>query len=185
MIKFHYLFILLLLTTVAGCANLNAVQFQPDFNLVNDLKDMNIGGIAVDDFASQDDKITIRGASMASPFDGSYGAYLKNALKEQLAQAGLLDESSNIRISGDLLINDIDAGAGQGKTVVSARFVVIRDKAEVYNKVHTVNHLWDSFFSANVALPNAQASYPVAIQKILKSLFSDNELKDELRSNVQ
>ncbi|WP_075187678.1 hypothetical protein [Teredinibacter haidensis] len=161
-----------------GCT-MNAVQYQPDFAVVNDLKDAETKVMAVGDITSASkkvDKISIRGSSMNSPFNGSYSDYLENALKEQLSHAGLFDASSSVVISGELQQNDLNAaGFSIGKADLSAKFVVKRDGEEVYSGVKSVHHEWPSSFVGAVAIPNAVNNYPTAVQKLVVELLSDEE----------
>lgn len=169
-----------LLQLVVGCS-MNAPQYQPDFNSVNSLKDTSTPDLTSGHFTEVDpslNKISLRGSSLHSPYEDSYGTYLKNAVEEQLKQASKWDEASDLIISGTLLKNDVDAsGFSIGEANLSAEFVLsVRGKI-VYQKVHSIHHEWASSFVGAVAIPNAVNNYSIAVQKLVAALFEDSEFK--------
>jgi hypothetical protein len=171
----------LLVCSLSGCT-MNAVQYQPDFNLVNHLKDQDLQAIAVGDITEanpQVNKINLRGSPMVSPFNNSYADYLEVALVEQLTQANLYDSSSSINISGSLLENDVNTmGFTVGIANISARFIVDKSGATVYDKVISIRYEWPSSFVGAVAIPNAQNNYPAAIKKLISKFMRDQEFLD-------
>lgn len=169
---------ILLVGLMSGCT-MNAVNYQPDFNLVNEMKDQDLKKINIGEITSENpkvNKISIRGSSMVSPFNSSYADYLEVALREQLQQADLYSKSSSITIFGELLINKINAaGFSVGTADISAQFKV-EDSGEIlFDKVVAINHEWASSFVGAVAIPNAQNNYPLAVQKLISKLMSDPE----------
>ena len=174
----------LLVSSLAGCT-MNAVQYQPDFNLVNHLKDQDIQSINIGDITAENpkvNKISLRGSPMVSTFNNSYADYLEVALKEQLTQANLYDAASTIEISGSLLDNRVDAmGLRVGVANISARFVVDSSGETVYDKTISIYHEWPSSFSGAIAIPNAQINYPGAIQKLISKFMRDQELLDVVK----
>lgn len=172
---------IILITTFAfalSACTTTAPPFQPDFSNTNQLKAQGIDKLSVGEFKAADEnveKITIRGGTMKSPY-GSYTSYLETGLTESLKQANLWSGVSNYRVSGVLEQNDFDAsGISIGEADMSVRFVVTKDEDEVYNKVHTVHHEWESSFMGAVAIPNALQNYSVVVQKVLAKLFEDQE----------
>lgn len=172
------LFIVLMVSLVSGCS-MNTVQYQPDFNLVNDMKDNDLQKMSVGDISSKNpkvNKVSIRGSSMVSTFDNSYAKYLEAALREQLQQANLYDFSSTILIAGELLTNKVNAaGFSVGTAEISARFEVLNSDKVIFDKVVTITHEWDSSFVGAIAIPNAQNNYPIAIQKLISKLMTDQD----------
>ncbi|MEH6627793.1 MAG: hypothetical protein V7739_15210 [Motiliproteus sp.] len=164
------------LAFLSGCS-MNAVQFQPDFDLVNELKDKDISKLVVGDITSTDpkvDQVSLRGSPMISPYNKSYADYLEVALKEQLVQANLYDKASTIEIRGELLENSVSAaGISTGTADLSARFEVRSNGDITFDKVKTIKHEWESSFVGAIAIPNAQNNYPVAVQKLILALMSD------------
>jgi hypothetical protein len=165
---------------------MNAVQYQPDFNLVNDMKDndlkkMNIGEISASN--QKVNKISIRGSSMVSTFNSSYADYLEVALREQLQQADLYDASSFIIITGNLLTNKVNAaGFSVGTADISSQFIVESSGNVVFDKVITITHEWESSFVGAIAIPNAQNNYPLAVRKLVVKLMSDSDFISSVQS---
>lgn len=166
------------LTLASGCS-MNAVHYQPDFDLVNEMKDRKSAEMGVGEIATPDprvNKLSIRGSAMVSTHNQSYGDYLKVAIQEQLKQAGLYQDSSPIVITGELLGNKINAaGFSVGTAHISARFVVQKTAVTVFDKLVSIEHEWESSFLGAVAIPNAQNNYPIAVQKLITELMSDDD----------
>jgi hypothetical protein len=175
----NMILVLLAILLFSGCTTI-APQYQPDFELVNELKDMNVPSMKSGEFTEADDSlnsISIRGGAMVSPYGKSYAEYLKKALEEELKQSDLWDPSSKIVISGTLLKNDLDgSGTNIGVSDISAIFVVTKDDSEIYNKTHTIHHQWESSFMGAIAVPKARQNYAISIQKLLRNFFLDKEL---------
>lgn len=171
-----FIIVIASLLIMSGCT-MSTVPYQPDFNLVNDLKDSEIQSVSVGDFSSSEksvDSVSVRGSSMVSTYEGSFSEYLEEALKEQLQQSSLLNDDSTVVITGTLLKNAFDAsGFSIGESDLTANFVVTRDEQEVYNKDHSIHHEWESSFVGAVAIPNAQQNYPIAVQKLITAFLSD------------
>jgi len=178
------IFLILSILFVSGCTSF-APPYQPDFELVNKLKSMDIPAMKTGKFTEQNEsvnKITIRGGPMVSPHDKSYAKYLEKALEEELKQSELWDKSSNIVISGTLLVNELDgSGISVGESDISANFVVTKNSTRIYDKTHTIHHEWESSFVGAVAIPAAQNNYPVSIQKLLVKFLSDEEFLTSLK----
>ena len=176
---FRTFVILFALVLTHGCSTM-APQYQPDFELVNTLKDVDLEKMQVGKFTSASssiDRVTVRGGSLVSPFNESYSAYLENALSEELKQSELWGSGADIIITGELLQNDLDgSGFSVGEADLSARFEVSKEGGEVYRKVHTIHHEWDSSFIGAVAIPNAINNYPIAVQKLIGEFLLDIEL---------
>ncbi|WP_460534428.1 hypothetical protein [Chitinimonas naiadis] len=120
--------------------------------------------------------IGLRGSSMTSPVGAGYGDYLKEALAQELKMANKLNADASIVISGELLENEIDAsGFSKGYGKVSARFVVKKQDKETYNKQKSAESQWESSFAGPVALPTAMNNYPLLIQRLLASLYDDQD----------
>lgn len=163
---------------VTGCAMV-APGYNPSMENVQSLKNNSTTAMKVTPFGSEkspenNNPISIRGSSLASPYDQSYSSYLTAALKQELQLANRLSNDAGIEVTGILLKNDIDAaGFSTGYTTVSARFIVKKDGKEVFNQVKTVKYEFPSSFVGSVAIPAAVQSYNVAVQKLLASLFAD------------
>ncbi len=149
---------------------------------VNRLRDSGMESAKLGDFAAApkagDDvnRLTIRGGSYDSPYDGSYVNYLKEALRMELDEARLLNPNATVELSGFLIRNEVNAaGLATADAQVEARFVVKRGGQVRFDKVLTAKHEWDSHFFGNIAIPRAQQNYPVVVQKLLSALWIDPE----------
>lgn len=182
MVKLTIVFMAIVMAS--GCSSV-APQYQSDFSSINDLKEMDIQPLKSGSFLDHGsvNSITLRGGAMTSPYNNSYAEYLKKALEEDLKQSGHWDSGSEIVISGELISNELDAsGFSVGESDISAKFVVSKNNDVIYNKIHSVHHEWESSFVGAIAIPNAQKNYPVAVQKLLRKFFLDNDLLAVLKN---
>lgn len=163
---------------LTGCA-MNAPRYTASIENVQKIKDADVQPMKVGTFDSTPGKenanpISIRGSSLASPYDSSYAKYLAEALKQDLELAGKLAADAKIEISGALQKNDINIGAASsGSGDIEARFVIKRAGEVKYDQVKSIHDTWDSSFVGAVAIPRAQARYPTMVQKLLGELYSD------------
>lgn len=170
------LLILTVCTFISGCTALIAPNYTPSTANGNTLNDLTNNKISVGRFTqSGPNDFSMRGSSLVSPYNQSFAEYLSWALTEELRLAGIYDGKSSIRISGTLINNQVEAPIGTGTASITARFVVARDGSTVYDKKLTANHEWDSSFAGAIAIPAAQNNYPVVVQKLLGTLFDDND----------
>lgn len=163
---------------LAACANTPAPAYQPG---VANLQALRAGAtpIGVDDFGAaagvNDRKFGLRADSMTGAgSDGAFSTYLQQALEKELRNAGRLDDSAGLRLSGILTTNRLDAsGFSVGRASVGARFVLTREGRIVYDKVHSVDHEWESSFIGALAIPAANQGYVATVQKLIGELFAD------------
>lgn len=121
-------------------------------------------------------KISLRGSPLKSSVGASYGDYLEDALLQELKLAKLWSSVSTTVVSGEIIENDIDvSGFSKGIGLISVKFTVKNNENIVFEKVVTANTEIDSSFIGAIAIPNGQANYPVLIQQLIKTLFSDQE----------
>lgn len=172
---------------VAGCTT-TAPTYQASFENVQKLKNGGTTTVKVGTFTADSinkdkiEKLTIRGGSFLSPYDGSYVSYLREAVRQEFYDAGRLSDTSGVVISGVLLKNEIDAsGMNIGTAGISAQFTVSKDNQIRYNKVMSATHEWESAFAAANAVPKAHQNYPVVIQKLLGSLYGDMEFQKAMK----
>lgn len=162
----------------SGCSMM-APKYSPSLENVQKLKDSEAQTASVGAFESAPGKgnsasISIRGSSLSSPYDGSYANYLSEALKQELSLAGKLAPDAQIQVSGALQKNDINAGGfSTASGDMEARFIVRRGGEVRYDQVKAIHDEWDSHFVGSIAIPRAQARYPVMVQKLLAALYSD------------
>jgi hypothetical protein len=169
-----------------GCS-LVAPNYSASIENVQRIKQENISPSAVKRFSSVAGKdnpaaISLRGSSLASPYEGSYSAYLTEAVRQELALAGKLDPDSGIELTGSLVRNDIDAsGFSTAFGEMEARFILTRDGQIRYDQVKSVRTEWESSFAGAIAIPKAQQEYPRLVQKLLSALFADRAFMDALK----
>jgi len=174
---------------LVGCASV-APNYEASYQNNRALKDAGVGKVALGPFdtggASSPTftELSIRGGSMTSPYNNSYVAYLAEALKIELTVAGLLDAGSQIKVSGSLLENSLDAsGSSVGKAAIKARFVV-RSQTEIkFDKVIAASDEWESSFVGGIAIPRAREHYASTVQKLLNTLFINPEFRSAITLN--
>jgi hypothetical protein len=170
----------------SGCAMI-APQYTASLDNVQSLKDSGNFTAKVGEFTGSKNKaynnpISIRGSTLASPYDSSYANYVAGALKQELSLAKKLSPDSSTEISGTVLKNDIDAtGASVGWALIEARFIMKRGGEVRYDHVKSVKHEFPSSFAGAVAIPKAVQEYPVAVQKLLNQLYTDKAFVEALK----
>ena len=170
--------ILTIATLVSGCSMM-APRYTASLENVQKLKDAAIQPTKVGNIDSTPGKgnanpISLRGSSLASPYEGSYAKYLAEAVKQELSLAGKLAPDAKIEVSGSLQQNDINIPAiGSGNGDLAARFVVTRNGETRYDQVKSLHDSWDSSLVGAIAIPRAQGRYPIMVQKLLAELYSD------------
>jgi hypothetical protein len=162
----------------SGCS-LIAPRYTASLDNVQKLKDGGIAPTKVGAFKSDPGKdnsttISIRGSSLASPYDNSYADYLAESLKQELSLAGKLAPDAQIEVTGALQKNDISIPpVGSGSGDITARFIVTRAGAVRYDQVKSIHDEWDSSFVGAIAIPRAQEQYPILVQKLLAAVYAD------------
>ncbi|WP_426163987.1 hypothetical protein [Pseudoduganella sp. R-34] len=165
---------------LSGCA-MTAPNYTPSMDNVATLNNMGDVKAKVGEFsapAGTDTPVTlsIRGSSMSSPVGGNYGAYVAEALRQELSLANKLVVGSDTLVTGKLEKNALDAsGFSTGTASISARFVVSKGGVSVYESVKTVDNSWESSFIGATAIPAAVTGYHNTVQKLLASLYADPE----------
>lgn len=177
-----------IVATVASGCSLAAPKYNAKFENVQTLRGAGLGSAKVGDFvadpaAKRDvNRLTIRGGSYVSPYNGSFVAYLQEAIRQELYDARLLDPNAAIEISGVLMRNELDgSGINVGIAEIEARFVVRRDGQVRYDKVKSARHEWESAFAGATAIPRAQQQYPTVVEKLLTTLYSDPDFVSALK----
>jgi hypothetical protein len=171
--------------SLVGCS-IAAPKYNTDFNNASSLRRetlnlVRVGSVTKDAKSKNVENVTLRGGTLDSPY-GSYTAYLETALKQELEDARLLDPTSRINLNAVLIKNMVDAtGISVGIAEIEARFIVQNTGETLYNKVKSARHTWESAFAGNTAIPAAQQNYPIVVQKLIGSLFSDQEFIAALR----
>ncbi|HET6786984.1 MAG TPA: hypothetical protein VFW84_10830 [Aquabacterium sp.] len=169
---------------ITGCAT-QAPPYQASIDNVQVLQQklsakVRVGAFTVKPGAVGEKTIALRAVSMAAP-NGDYGVYLGDAVKSELSLAKRLDQASPLELSGTLLGNDIDTAMGTASGYAEAQFVIAKDGQVRFSKVKRGQQSWESSFAGPVAIPKAQQQYPLIIQQLLSSLYSDPDFVNALK----
>jgi len=179
----NILFCLGLVLFISGCSS-KGIEFTPNFNSVNELKDSDLKTMTVqkNNFSSaeaQAQTVSLgRGSNkMLSPYGGSFQEYLEISLKEELMQASLYsDSSTNIKIITELLTNKLNTGMSIGTADLSANFKILKSGKEVFSRNYNIHHEWESSFAAATAIPSTLENYPIAMQKLIDKFLFDKDV---------
>ena len=184
--KSSYLYLMVLAILLSGCSTA-APKYQPSMENVGTLQNSKFSQVKVGTFVaggkdkSKVNELSIRGGSFVSPFNGSYPEYLRDALRQEFSMVGILNDSSDLEISGVLLKNEIDVAVGTGSAALEAQITIRKQGAVRYDKVKSVRHEWESAFAAMIAVPKAHQNYPITFQKLLADFYNDAEFRQALK----
>jgi hypothetical protein len=167
-----YLLSAVIFAAVGGCSML-APAYTASLENTDRLIRAGLAPTKVGTFSAQaparNVSISVRGKTM-TPSQGTYAAYLADAIRQDLELARLLNPAANSEISGVLLKNDMD-GAGTG--VIEAR-IIVRVGARVrFDKIKAAEHRWQARYLD--AIPRAQQEYAVLVRTLVSELFIDPE----------
>lgn len=161
-----------------GCASLVAPTYSPDYPSLDRLKAGKLDKVAVGTFQPRDpqapvNKITLRGASLATP-QGTFAEYLESAMRSDLNELRVLDPAAQTRIDAVLLKNDIDvSGFSTGTGILVVALKVSKRGATVLEKTYTANTQFESSFAGAVAIPKGMNEYPVLVRALLQNIYTD------------
>ncbi|MBN8474771.1 MAG: hypothetical protein J0M27_08290 [Sulfuritalea sp.] len=171
---------------MSGCSMM-APNYSPSIESVQLLKDSGIAGAKVGRFDAKPEGsnvtgISLRGSTLQSPYGNSYSLYLAEAIKQELILAGKLNPDAGIEITGTLLKNDIDvSGISLASGDISARFMVRKDQAVLYDRIKSARSEWESSFAGAIAIPRGQQEYPRLVQRLLAALYADTDFLKALK----
>lgn len=181
---FKILLIVTVIFLTAGCTSKGKI-YTPNLDSVDklqskDLKQVkvshNTGGSVVYEISLG------RGTNMMSSPYITYQEYLEKALTENLMQAGLYSEKSNIRIKATLLNNELDTGLSTGTAILSANFVILEGDVERLNKTLQVKYEWESHFVGAIAMSRTIDNYVIAMQKLVDEFLLNDEVLTILKN---
>jgi hypothetical protein len=161
-----------------SACSMMAAPYSPDVDNIQSLKNATAARARLATFDSPPSAknpypLPVRANTMRSPVGDSFGAYLNDAMKQELTIAGRLAQQDGVEVKATLLENDVSAGVGTGDATLAARFVVTRDGTVRYDQIKHAHTQWDSAFAAMIAVPKAREEYPHAVQKLLSELYAD------------
>jgi len=168
--------IIFVVLSLSACTSV-APPYRPSLINAQQLKKMT-HPLALGEFSAEKpelEKITVR-ASTFEANDGSFSAYLKNAIKSELVLASMLGTEGDAELTATLLTNELNTSnlvTGEGK--ISARFFVIMNKALTYDKVREATITFPSSFFGAHAIPNAINAYPDLVQRLIETLYLDQD----------
>lgn len=179
----------------AGCVALMtacttvAPQYSPVPGNIVQLREAGLEPMKIGDFKPADptrtdalNRLSIRGMTYLSPYQGSFVEYLKQALTLEVQEANLLDPASTVVLAGFLVVNDLDAnGFTKASAQMDARFKVTRAGTVAFDKVLSARFQWDSNILGMIAIPAARENYPVVVQQLLAKLYADPDFANALR----
>lgn len=171
---------------LSACSTV-APNYSPSVENVQNLRDSGISSvrsvkIEADAKAANNEGITLRGANMVSPVDGKYSAYVEDAMRAELRTARLLDEKSDIEISGVLMQNDVSVGSiTEGTAQMEGRILVKRKGQPRYDQTKAVKFTFESSFVGAIAIPNGVKAYPELVRKFLAAIYADPEFIKALK----
>lgn len=146
------------------------------------LSPVSVGEIRKDRKTRPDvDKLKTRASTLTSPY-GSYTAYLREALANELEYADLLDANSSIRIDGVLLRNDMGGTPEREYADLSARLTVSRNGIVAYEATQSIRYEWDAAFFGGVAISRSAANYRAGVQRLIAAFIADPAFLDALRA---
>jgi len=173
------------LSFLISACSIQAPPYDASIENVQTIKRAKVNQVNVGEITSPKklNSISLRGSSLSSPVDKSYGAYLSKALTSELKLAKIWSGVSSTIITGEILTNDIDISSfSTGTGEISAKFIITRDGKELFNKIISAEHQFESSFMGAIAIPNAQESYIDLIQKLIKTLFEDDNFVTALKT---
>lgn len=133
------------------------------------------------DGAAEVERLSLRTYGFTSPYEGSFVAHLREAMKSELENAALYDAASALRVEAQLQANTLDiSSSSKGIAVAQARFVLRDGQTVRYDKVIRVTHEWHSSFIGAIAIPAGAQNYATMIQKLLGTLFAGEDFRARL-----
>jgi len=146
------------------------------------LSKVRVGEIRKDPKARPDvDKLASRGTTLASPY-GSYAAYLREALANELEHADLLDANSGLSIDGVLLRNEIRRSSEREYTELEAHLTVRRDGVVTYEGTRSARFEWESVALGGVAVSRSASNYQAGVQRLIAAFIADPAFLQALRA---
>lgn len=181
--KKYNFFIVFLLFFLSACS-VKAPLYSSDYSSLDILSSYNLKKISVATVEPSDpkagvNKIKLRSSTMIAQ-QGTFSAYLEDALKADLIDAKLFDQSSEIKLYATIIKNDIKLPIKDGRGVMEVNFI-LKDNREIYNKLILVTTNFESFFGGTFAIPKGMQEYPNLVRALIKKLFLDKEFINALK----
>lgn len=159
---------------LSGCT-LAPPPYTPNYDTLDRLKKLNLNKISIGEVQPRDpnasvNSITLRGSTL-SPSSGTFATYIEDAIRSDLTDVGLYDNSSSKRINANILQNDIDTSSGLGKIEISLN---VSDKnTNLFSKRFYSQVEFETSFVGAIAIPNGQNAYPKLVRSVLDKIYLD------------
>lgn len=159
-------------TSLTGCVTQQILPYQP--SVANQAKLGSLPRAARFQVTTAggeptDVQTTIRSMRISAPGDGSWSAFLSQALRTELSASGNYDANAPAILEVTLKeVKIVDGGAA-----LTGRFVVHQAQSVRYDKVLRVEAHWDTDFLAALAASNGLNQTTAIFQALLRKLFDD------------
>jgi hypothetical protein len=159
-------------TSLAGCVTQQVLPYQPA--VINQTRLGSLPRTARLQVATLDGEpqvvqTTIRSMRIAAPGNGSWSAFLDQALRTELTVSGNYDPNAPMTIEATL--SEVEIADGQA--ALTGHFVVRQAQVVRYDKVLHVEKRWDSDFLAVLAASSGLNQTTAIFQELLGKLFAD------------
>jgi hypothetical protein len=111
----------------------------------------------------------VRAYRFTAPDGNSWGTYLRDGIRNELATSGNYDANAGSAIKVTLL----DVQLGDGHAHISARFIVENGSQVRYDKMLNGDGRWRTSMMAAIAVPAASRGASAAFQDLLSQFFND------------
>jgi uncharacterized lipoprotein YmbA len=159
-------------TMLGGCATQQLLPYQA--SVANQMKLGSLPPtarfqVAAGGVEPSDVQTTIRALRISAPNEGSWAAYLDQALRTELATSGNYDAEAPARIEATLS----EVHIADGEAEVTGRFIVRQGVSVRYDKVLRADARWDSAFLGVIATSSGLNQSTAIFQALLRNLFAD------------
>lgn len=179
----NYLLLFLMSFILVGCS-IKGNQYKPDIQLINELNNYELKSVNTASIKNKLDShsISLRAAKMVSPYGTDFSDYLNNAMRIQLSQNKLYNENSNMKITTELVKNEVDIwGFSNGYYDIEVNFKILKENEMLYSNIVDIKHTFPSHFVGQIAIENAINNYPIAIKKLISKFFEDKKVINILK----
>lgn len=185
----------LALGAMTGCAQLQLGEPIPSIENIRKLHGFPASPVSLGVFRlapgrseSIDRSVSVRTNVVYSPYQNSFAQYLRHTLAADLAAAGLLDPSSPIVVSADLVDSSLDVPmhvapgvpTGMGQARVAARFVVTRSGRSVFDREFVAQDSWNPEFLGVTAITHGINRYTMLHRNLVGQLLDDPAFRQAL-----
>jgi hypothetical protein len=163
----------------SGCA-VEMAAAPPRLETIQAVRSGNVPVMAAGEFTQASDKvvgntITVRAGVMKPPSGGSFPAYLRDTLINELRAGGKFAPDSKIVITGRLTQSEVSSSQPTGHAKLAAIFIVTKAGKTIYQKELSASSEWESGFMGAIAIPKAMDGYIALYSTLVAKLVADPE----------